>query len=117
MLAVSRHVFVTFKTPDGNLVTDVLGSAREIMEALGVIPQADQDVIGLQHPPSPDAPLKYPTVADGGWSEYFAVSKPADSHGWTRPISDPRARRWPEAVHPNCRADLVSVRPSRHPFI
>jgi hypothetical protein len=117
MLAGARRVFVTFETPNGKVVSEVLGSAREIMDALGVGIQAEKDVIGLRYPPPADAPLKYPTVADGGWSEYFGVCKPTDAHGWTRPISSPGAKGWPEAVHHNRRADLVADRPSRHPYV
>lgn len=108
-------VFVTFEKPDGHLVTDLFGFGPEIMDALGVKLQASQEVIGLRYPSSTDAPLKYPTVADAGWSQYFAVAKPTDAHGWTRPISDHEAEGWPEAVHKNRNSDLVAERPSRYP--
>jgi hypothetical protein len=115
MLGVRLPVFVTFEKPDGTLVTDVFRFGPEIIKALGVRLQAEQDVIGLRYPPPADSPLKYPTTADGGWSRYFAASQPDDEHGWTRPVSNSETEGWPEAVHQNRTADLVTERPSRYP--
>ncbi len=115
MLGTYPTVFVTFEKRDGSVVSDLLRFGTEIMDALGVRLQEDQDVIGVRYAPPPDAPLKYPTVADGGWSQDFAVSKRTDSHGWTKPISSPKTEGWPEAVHQNRRADLIADRPSRYP--
>lgn len=108
-------VFVTFSKPDGSLVTDVFRFGSDIMNALGVRLQADQDVIVLRYSPIPEAPLRYPTAAEGGWSQDFVVCKPTDAHGWTRPISNPATEGWPEAVHKNRKVDLVSEQPSRYP--
>lgn len=117
MLGARPPVFVTFRKPDGSLVTSRFHFGPDIMDALGVRLQTNQDVIHLQYPPPPDAPLKYPTAADGGWNQDFVVSTPTDPHGWTRPISNPATKGWPEAVHRNRRADLVVERPSRYPKI
>jgi hypothetical protein len=112
MLAVRPPVFVTFPKPDGSVVSDVSRSGPQIMDALGVRMQAAQDVVGLRYLP-PDERLKYPTVADGGWNQDFAVSDPTDDYGWTRQIST-AGRGWPEAVHKNRRADLVTEKPLRY---
>ncbi len=115
MLGAGPLVFVTFQSSDRRLVTDLFRFGPGIMSALGVRLQEDQDVIDLKYPLAPDAPLKYPTSADGGWNQDFAVCGPADPHGWTRPVSDPTSEGWPEAVHKNRRADLAADRPSRYP--
>jgi len=114
MLGARACVFVTFERPDGKVVTDVFEFGPEIMQALGVVPQAAQDVISLRYPRPTDEPLKYPTTADGGWYQYFAAPRPTDAHGWTRAISSPETQGWPEAVHQNRKADLVTERPLRY---
>lgn len=114
MLGKYPSVFVTFEKSDGGLVTNAFHFGPEIMDALGVRLESNQDVIGLRYSPPDDFPIKYPTVADGGWCQDFAAPRPTDEHGWTRPISNPLSQGWPEAVHENRRADLVAEMPSRY---
>ena len=114
MLGAYPAVFVTFEKPDGSLVTNRFEFGPDIMDALGVRLKTNQDVIHLQYSPPPDATLKYPTTADGGWNRDLVVSTPTDPHGWTRPISNPATTGWPEAVHQNHKAAVVVDRPSRH---
>ncbi|MBM2812448.1 MAG: hypothetical protein HW416_3207 [Chloroflexi bacterium] len=103
-------VFVTFPT-GGRLVSDAFHRAREIVDALGFPPQADQPVVRLTYSADDVRPLRYPTVADGGWNEHFAAAPAGAPHGWTRPTSR-TGIGWPEAVHANRLADVVRGRPT-----
>jgi len=95
----SASMFVTFDGPADAARADRSSATKmHAALALGVPPRTDC-FLEVSLPPSSEAPLRFPTLADAGWYAHFRSAPPDAPHGLTRP-HDPRLPPQPEAVRP-----------------